>query len=123
VGMNFWMRAFPVHTVVTQKMIVKSFQSWGKKHGYKTPEAQAMFLKAAKQHSNYYFRWATTKIAAWESSDITTPIAHLHGTKDKTFAFKRIQTPVISVEGGSHLMVFNKASEVSILINKLLESL
>jgi pimeloyl-ACP methyl ester carboxylesterase len=122
-GMNFWMRAFPVHNVVTQKMVVKSFKSWGKKHGYKSPEAQAMFLNAAKQHSNYYFRWATSRIAAWKSKDVTTPIAHIHGTKDKTFAFKRIQSPVLSVEGGSHLMVFNKAPEVSFLINNILEKL
>ena len=120
-GMNFWMRAFTVHKLVTQKMIVKSFKSWGPKHGYKSPEAQAMFLNAAKQHSNYYFRWATTQIAAWESKDVTTPIAHIHGTKDKTFAFKRIQTPVLPVEGGSHLMVFNKAAEVSALINEILK--
>ena len=122
-GMNFWMRAFPVHNLVTQKMVINSFKSWGKKHGYKSPEAQAMFLNAAKQHSNYYFRWATSRIAAWESTNITTPIAHLHGSKDKTFAFKRIQAPVIRVEGGSHLMVFNKASEVSALINAILEKL
>lgn len=122
-GMNFWMRAFPVHRLVTQKMVLKSFQSWGKNHGYKSPEAQAMFLNAAKKHSTYYFRWATSKIAAWESKDMTTPIAHIHGTKDKTFAFKRIQQPVFAVEGGSHLMVFNKAAEVSRLINHILKNL
>jgi len=122
-GMNFWMRAFPIHRLVTQKMVVKSFKSWGKKHGYKSQEAQAMFVHAAKQHSNYYFRWATSKIAAWESKDITTPIVHIHGTKDKTFAFKRIQQPVLPIEGGSHLMIFNKATEVSQLINKVLKSL
>jgi pimeloyl-ACP methyl ester carboxylesterase len=122
-GMNFWMRAFPVHRLVTQKMVIKSFQSWGKKHGYKSPEAEAMFLNAAKQHSNYYFRWATSEIAAWESKGITTPIAHIHGTKDKTFAFKRIQAPVFPIEGGSHLMVFNKAAEVSQVINNILKKL
>lgn len=122
-GMNFWMRAFPVHRLVTQKMVVNSFKSWGKKHGYKSSEAQAMFLNAAKQHSNYYFRWATSKIAAWESTGITTPIAHIHGTKDKTFAFKRILSPVLSVEDGSHLMVFNKAAEVSQLINNILQNI
>lgn len=122
-GMNFWMQAFPVHRLVTQKMVIKSFKSWGKKHGYNSPEAQAMFINAAKQHSSYYFRWATSKIAAWKSQNIRTPIVHIHGTKDKTFAFKRIQEPVLGIEGGSHLMVFNKGKEVSDLINNVLKEL
>ncbi|WP_052592101.1 alpha/beta fold hydrolase [Aureispira sp. CCB-QB1] len=122
-GMNFWMRTFPLHQLVTQKMVVNSFKSWGKKHGYQSQEAQAMFLHAAQQHSSYYFRWATSQIIAWESKDITTPIAHIHGTKDKTFAFKRIQPPLIAIEGGSHLMVFNKAAEVSQHINHILDKM
>ncbi len=119
--MNVLMRAFPVHKLLTQKMITQSFKSWGQAHGYDSPEAQAIFLEAAAQHSNYYFRWSTSKIFAWESEGVTTPITHLHGTKDKTFPFRRILPPVIAVEGGSHFMIFNKAAIINPLINKILE--
>ncbi|WP_264792789.1 alpha/beta hydrolase [Aureispira anguillae] len=117
-GMNFWMRAFPFHRLVTQKMVIGSFKSWGKKHGYTSPEAQELFLNAAAQHSSYYFRWATSKICAWAPQQISVPIVHLHGTKDKTFSYKRLEEPVLLIEGGSHLMVFNQAEKVSSLINK-----
>lgn len=119
-GMNFFMRAFPVHKMVTQKMVANSFKSWGKHHGYDSPEAQEIFLQAAAKHSNYYFRWSTSKICAWESEGVTTPITHLHGTKDKTFPFRRVLAPVIAIENGSHFMVFNKAALISKLINKTL---
>lgn len=121
IGMNVLMRAFPIHKMLTQKMITSSFKSWGKAHGYNSPEAQEIFLQAAAQHSTYYYRWATSAIFAWESHGVTTPITHLHGTKDKTFPFRRILAPVIGVEGGSHFMVYNKAPLITALINQTLE--
>ncbi len=120
IGMNVLMRAFPVNRILTQKMVLHSFKSWGKAHGYHTPEAQEIFLQAAAQHSSYYFRWATSAIFAWESDGVTTPITHLHGTKDKTFPFRRVLSPVIAIEGGSHFMVFNKAPLITSLINQTL---
>lgn len=120
-GMNFWMRAFPLHRLVTQKMVIGTFKSWGKQHGYDSPEAKEVFLNAAKQHSNYYFRWATSEICKWKSENVTTPIVHIHGTKDKTFPYRKVTAPVLTIEGGSHLMVFNQADKVSLLINKALE--
>ena len=120
-AMNIWMRAFPVHKIAGQKMILSTFKSWGKHHGYDSPEAQKVFREAASQHSSYYFKWATTEICKWESQGINTPIVHIHGTKDKTFPHRKIKPPVILVEGGDHIMVFNKAEEVSLIINGVLE--
>lgn len=123
IGMNVFMRLVPINRLVTQKIITKSFKGWGPKHGYTTPEAQEIFLEAAAQHSNYYYRWATSRISEWEAQDITTPITHIHGTKDKTFPFKRLLHPVLAVEGGTHFMVFNKAALISQLINHSLRQL
>lgn len=123
IGMNVFMPAFPVHKLLTKKMLTQSFKSWGKAHGYESPEAQQIFLEAVAQHSNYYFRWAISKIVAWESEGVTTPITHIHGTKDKTFPFRKVLSPVIAIEGGSHFMVFNKATIINPLINKTLQQL
>jgi pimeloyl-ACP methyl ester carboxylesterase len=120
IGMNVLMRAFPVHKLITQKIVMRSFKSWGSAHGYYTPEAQAIFLQAAEQHSTYYYRWATSAIFAWEAKGITAPITHLHGTKDKTFPFRRVLPPVVAVEGGTHFMVYNKAPLISELLNQTL---
>lgn len=117
-GMNLWMRVFPLHQFVTQKMVLSSFKFWGPKHGYINPEAQTVFLDAAIQHSSHYFRWAISRICEWDAKGINTPIVHIHGTKDKTFPYKRITSPVLKVVNGGHLMVFNKAIEISELINQ-----
>jgi len=117
-AMNFWMRAFPLHQLAGQKLIISSFKSWGKAHGYKSPEAQAVFIESAKQHSSYYFKWATTQVCQWKSEGVTTPIAHIHGTKDKTFPAKKLTAPVHTIEGGDHIMLFNQPTVVSEFINK-----
>lgn len=122
-GMNFWMRAFPVHHLAGRKLILNSFKSWGKHHGYDSPESQEIFRNAVQQHSNYYFKWATTQVCKWESEGITTPIFHIHGTKDKTFPHKKVQAPATFIENGDHIMVFNRAQEVSALINQKLSEL
>lgn len=114
---NFWMRAFPIYLVAGQKMILSTFKSWGKHHGYNTAEAQKVFRDAAAKHSSRYFKWATGEICKWESKNISTPIIHIHGTKDKTFPHQKIEAPVILVEGGDHIMVFNMADEISAIIN------
>ena len=119
-AMNFWMRVFPVHKLAGQKMILNTFKSWGGHHGYDTPASQKVFRDACVQHSSYYFKWATTEICKWKSEGINTPIVHINGTSDKTFPHRKIQDPVILVEGGDHIMVFNKAEEVNQIINSLL---
>jgi len=120
-AMNFWMRAFPVHRAAGQRMILSSFKTWGKRHGYNTPASQKVFRDAASKHSSHYFKWATDEICKWDSENVRTPIVHIHGTKDKTFPHRKIQEPVILVEGGDHIMVFNNAEEVSRLINNQLK--
>jgi pimeloyl-ACP methyl ester carboxylesterase len=119
-AMNFWMRIFPVHRLAGQKMILNTFKSWGSHHGYDTQASQKVFRDACVQHSSYYFKWATTEICKWKSEGINTPVVHIHGTSDKTFPHRKIQDPVILVEGGDHIMVFNQAEEVNEIINSVL---
>ena len=122
-GMNVLMRVLPVHRLATKTLILNSFPYWGPHRGYETPEAQAVFKEALDQHSDYYIRWSTEQIVAWTPKNITTPITHIHGTRDRTFPFRRLQTPVLAVKGGTHFMVFNRAEQVSHLINQTLAKL
>lgn len=122
-GMNFWLKVFPVHELGLKGLILGTFGLWGKSHGYDSPAAQAAFRQAVKKLSPRYFRWSIRRIAAWKPANITTPITHFHGTKDKTFPARNIQAPVEWVEGGDHVMVFNKAAELSERINTCLKQL
>lgn len=61
-----------------------------------------------------YIRWGLRVILEWENEDFPLNVVHIHGTNDRVIP---IPTGVhFRVQEGGHLMVFNKAAEVSRLI-------
>jgi len=118
ISMKFWMKFFPVYKIATKTVMIKTFRQWGPYHGYDTNASQDVFLNAVMQHTPYYFRWAICQICNWKGDgDSPSPVVHIHGDSDKTFPFRKIKAP-ITVDGGSHVMVFNKANNISDIINQ-----
>ncbi|WP_295648596.1 hypothetical protein [uncultured Mucilaginibacter sp.] len=46
-------------------------------------------------------------------------VSHIIGTADKVFDYKKIKNPII-VDGGDHMMVFNRAKEISAMLKEIL---
>jgi hypothetical protein len=65
-----------------------------------------------------FTEWAMSAILAWKNDIIPANIYHITGDKDLVFDYKKIKNATI-VKGGTHIMIFDKASE----INKLLKSI
>jgi pimeloyl-ACP methyl ester carboxylesterase len=60
-------------------------------------------------------------IVTWHNTEYPENLTHIHGTKDNTLPYKRIESP-ITIENGSHLMVFYKADEISEIILSILNN-
>ena len=59
-----------------------------------------------------YLDWAITNMLCWKQ-DIPLPgVYHIHGDNDLVFPIKNINN-VITVQGGSHIMLFTKGHQVS----------
>ncbi|MCP4437797.1 MAG: hypothetical protein GY810_02550 [Aureispira sp.] len=114
-----FLRFFPIYwLVVFRWMILNTFWIWGRWYGYRTPESKALFRTMVQCHSNYYFKWAISRLLVWKKKpNATEKIVHIQGTKDKVFPIKKIQNAV-KIEGGTHTMVYNKAEEISTVINQ-----
>lgn len=120
--LSFWLKLFPVYKMGGKKIILNSFKSWGTAHGYDTPQTKAIFKNSVQELSNYYFKWATQQVCQWKKEgNYPAPIAHIHGTKDKTFPFRKIKNLDYIVKNGSHVMLYNKGAEISTIINKELK--
>lgn len=78
---------------------------------YDKEEVEA-FKKMAEKFSPEYYKWAVTAIGQWEGVGINTPTLRLHGHKDKIFPLNKINGAEV-IEGGEHIMVMHKASEIS----------
>ncbi len=66
-----------------------------------------------------YFRWAWHKVACWKNEFIPDNLIHIHGDNDHMLPICFIKADIL-VGGGTHLMVLNKAEEISAILNELI---
>lgn len=66
-----------------------------------------------------YFRWAWHRVACWKNEFIPEKITHIHGNKDHMLPIYNVHAD-ITIKGGTHLMVLNKAEEISAILTKLI---
>jgi len=109
-----------LHRLIRTDVLKGSLWIWGGKHGYDTPELQALFRQSAGQLSHYYFRWAVEQIVCWTTVPTPCTILRIHGTEDKTFPFQRIGGAT-AIEKGDHLAVCKHGPLISKLIDEFLQ--
>jgi len=66
-----------------------------------------------------YYNWAVHQVLSWKNNWYPGDIVHIHGDHDKIFPVKNLN-PTHIIQGGSHIMMLNKAQEVSQCINSVL---
>lgn len=59
-----------------------------------------------------FFRWAWQRVATWKNREVPPGILHLHGDHDHMLPIRFVK-PDIVIPGGTHLMVVNRAEEIS----------
>ena len=66
-----------------------------------------------------FLYWSIHAIARWRNQWSPPSLHHIHGGKDRMFPIKKAQPTHIIPDGG-HLMVFNRAAEVSAALREIL---
>lgn len=66
------------------------------------------------------FRWSWHRVAYWKNTFIPKNIVHIHGDHDHMLPVLFIKADYI-IHRGTHLMVLNRADEISALLQKILE--
>lgn len=110
------------------KMLVMSeklpgfFYTWPNKHllklfGAKTDEEKKVVKNVLKTSDELFMRWAMKTIQLWRNTDYPEPIIHIHGDADRIITPEYIH-PNYWIKGGTHIMIYNRADEISAIINK-----
>jgi hypothetical protein len=60
------------------------------------------------------------RIVVWKNEQIPDNLVHIHGTKDNIMPIRYIKN-CIRVKGGGHLMIYQKAAQISQLINTIID--
>lgn len=88
--------------------------------GVTTKEERELVRNYRKNVDLRYLDWAIQQIVKWKNNWQPDHIVHIHGNKDKIFPVKRISGGHI-IKNGTHLMIYNRADEISRLIEQELD--
>ena len=88
--------------------------------GISNQEEKNMVNKYRKNADREHTNWAIDQILNWQNDSVQATIFHIHGEKDRVFPIKRI-TPTHVIKQATHIMIINRASEISQCIKKILE--
>lgn len=77
-----------------------------------------------KKHLVYtdpqYLKWSIRQITTWTPVEECHNVFHIHGTKDQIFPYHLLSKDVYTMKDGDHLMVMDRADEVSRMMRDIL---
>ena len=87
--------------------------------GAKTPEEKQLLRAVMRASDGRLMKWALKKLLTWENKTCPENVIHIHGTADRIIP-SAIVNPDYWIEGGTHIMVYNRADEISKIISDCL---
>ena len=69
--------------------------------------------------SRNFIRWADMAVVKWDNTQVFDNLTHINGSKDLIFP-ERFLKDHISIKGGTHFMIVNRATEIMKIIDEVL---
>lgn len=88
--------------------------------GTKNEHEQKILGETIAETDSNYLKWALKMISTWRNKTIIPNLVHIHGDADRLFPIYFIE-PTITIADGTHMMVRDKADEISMHIQSLLK--
>jgi pimeloyl-ACP methyl ester carboxylesterase len=118
---RFVTKYVPLYKLVNKRIMNLIFPIMSWFLGAKTKDEKRL-LKGVIQRTDIPFvKWCIWSIAHWKNESKQRNIIHIHGTGDKLLPYRYVN-PDHTIEGGEHLMIRNRASEISDLLRKLISN-
>lgn len=111
-------RYLPVYKILPQWSIKKSSGIQYYFLGATSASTKRYVDEAIKNANTEFYRWAVGAIISWQNKTVPLNVTHIHGLGDKILPLKYVK-PDITVNNGGHLMIMEKALEISTLIKQV----
>lgn len=85
--------------------------------GARTPKEKALLTTILQETNSEFLNWAIDKLVGWNNTDPLQNVIQIHGTSDKILPYTKAN---YTIKGGEHLMIVNRADEVSMAIKEAL---
>ncbi len=92
------------------------------KFGAETEEDEALLTAILKDSDGKFMKWAMRAVALWRNDNYLQPVAHIHGRKDHMIFAKNVHADHW-IDDGGHMMVYNRAEQISDIIEQELSPL
>ncbi len=89
--------------------------------GAHTPAERKLLKDVILDIDELYLRWSLGQLLGWQQRQVLPGLVHIHGTADRVLPL-RSRPGLIEIRGGEHLMVMDRAAEISIILNEILAS-
>jgi hypothetical protein len=83
--------------------------------GAKNENERVLLRTMMKDTPPGFIRWALKAVTGWNNTAYPPNIVQIHGTADKIIPYSNVH-PDHSIKGGTHIMAYNRAAEVSKII-------
>ncbi|MBC7553225.1 MAG: alpha/beta hydrolase [Taibaiella sp.] len=83
--------------------------------GAKTTEEKELMKQIIKDSDGGFMKWALSTMQHWRKETTEPNILHIHGTDDDIIPAAGVR-PTFWLQGGTHIMVYNRAQEISNII-------
>lgn len=87
--------------------------------GIEAMRDRELFYQILQDTDTYFLRWALLSLLQLRQLPLLPNLLHLHGTAGRLIACPKAPE-VIKVAGGGHFMIYNRAAEISEIVDALL---
>jgi len=115
--LRIW-RKFPIYNYIVNNRTKKSSGLLIKILGARGAEQQKIQREITLASNPEFTRWAMHAIVNWDNAIVPENVIHIHGTKDRLLPARYVTAHHL-INEGEHVMIMDKAAEVSVLIKKL----
>jgi len=110
-----------IHRMITPKQIMRISRLADLFMGFKTHEQRTLFYEMLDGNGPEFLHFSVNAVLGWNNKEIPgCPFIQIIGTKDKLFKKRKIKD-AITIEGSGHFTAYEKAEEVSKIINTYVE--
>jgi pimeloyl-ACP methyl ester carboxylesterase len=108
-----------VHKLMPTRLMVRPTALTNWLFGATSPFDKQVLREVLANTNTQFLTWAIDQIARWPNTTMHTNLSHIHGTADRILPYQFVSSD-LTIEGGGHLMILDKAAELSKAIRSLL---
>jgi pimeloyl-ACP methyl ester carboxylesterase len=118
-GYFTFFRKVPIYKVIPDFMFNSMGFTLKTIFGDMSPADLALFKSMLKNSSPKFMKWAMHAVLHWRNDIVPDQVYHITGNKDLVFDHRRM-TNVTIVNGGTHIMIFDRADEINQLLREII---